>query len=130
MTQLKKPGFPWLRLVHAVVSNLPPVKEALATTLNGLERQPELLRFVEQFQTVDQKDCLICLAYRYGAKKGVTAGAPPEHWCPEKQGAGSKATCGCGRPAVRKGTLPGVDSMPVCELYPGCLPAQKVRSKR
>lgn len=114
-------GVPWLKLIMAVVPNLPQVRQAFGTTLNGLERTPELLKLVEGFQSVDQKDCLICLAYKFGRQRGV-AGPTPEHWCPTRENAD---LCGCGKKAVRDGELPGMRRR-VCEIFPGCIPKQKV----
>ena len=126
-----KPRFPWLKLAGAIVGNLPSVKQALATTVNGLERNPELLKLVEGIQDVNQKDCLICLAHRIAKDKGVAASPePPDHWCPTRKGPSGARVCGCGRPATRRASHGQSVDLEVCEEYPGCLPAQKVRSKR
>ena len=123
------PKFPWFKLVTAIVGNLPPVKKALAETLSGFERDPGLVSFVGQFQTVSQKDCLICLAHRY-VHRGTPSGGskPPEHWCPTRE---NVELCGCGKPGVRQGQFKGITDRKVCEEFPGCIPSQsKQRSKR
>lgn len=114
--------FPWLRLVGAIVSNLPAVKQALGETLSGLDRSPELVKFIEGFQRVDQKDCLICLGYQLGRDKGVTTAATPEHWCPTRENA---SLCGCGKPGVRHGMITGRFERKVCVDFPGCIPKSK-----
>lgn len=120
-----KPKFPWGRLLYAIGSNLPPVKEFLKTTVNGLERQPELVRFVEQFQTVDQKDCLICLAHGIAHQKRLTLeDEPPEHWCPRRAD-----RCGCGKPAARTAEYKGREKMRVCQDFPGCIPKTGASSR-
>jgi hypothetical protein len=121
----KPAGIPWLRLLFASL-NFPAVRQAIKTSINGLERQPELVRFVEQFQKVDQQDCVICLVHKYGREKKITLDAtPPAHWCPARRNA---TLCGCGRKATRRGETGGKE-YPVCEEFPGCLPAAKVRSR-
>lgn len=108
-------GVPWLKLLGGIALTLPAVREALGTTLNGLERDPKLLKLVEGFQKVDQKDCLICLSY------GLLKMKPPQHWCPSRENAD---LCGCGKKAVRDGELPGMRRR-VCEAFPGCIPVSK-----
>lgn len=126
-----KPGFPWARLVYAAL-NIPQVRSLLQTTLNGIERDPKLLEWVEQFQTVDQKDCLICLGHAYGVQKGIALNPkPPEHWCPTRRSQSrTSPVCGCGKPATRKAQYAGIEDRDVCEEFPGCVPGQKVRSTR
>lgn len=120
-----KPGFPWARLAYAAL-NLSPLKNVLKTTINGIERDPALLAWVEQFQKVDQKDCLICIAHRWAVEKRIALkDSPPEHWCPTRKGA---RVCGCGKPATRKAQYAGIQDRDVCEEFPGCVPGQKVRS--
>lgn len=122
----EKPGFPWARLLYASL-NFPQIRSFIATVVNGVERDPKLLAWVEQFQNVDQKDCLICLAHGYAAKKGIALKASsPEHWCPTRSGS---KVCGCGKPATRKAQYAGIKDRDVCEEFPGCVPGQKVRSK-
>ena len=121
------PRFPWLRLIGSVVSNIPAVKQALGETLSGVDRHPEMLRFVESFQRVDQKDCLICLAYDLGRQKGVLSGKTPEHWCPTRE---NRQLCGCGKPGTRQGHFPGMPDRQVCEEFPGCLPTTRASSKK
>ena len=94
---------------------IPAVREALQRTLNGVELDPGLLAFVQSQQKVDQKDCLICLAY------GLAKMKAPEHWCPTRENA---ELCGCGRKATRQGELPGMRRS-VCDEFPGCLPRTK-----
>ncbi len=121
-------GFPWGRLIYAAL-NIPQVRSAIATVVNGVERDPKLLAWVEQFQSVDQKDCLICIAHGYAVKKQIALkDNPPEHWCPTRRNSGVKV-CGCGKPATRKAQYAGIEDRDVCEEFPGCVPGQKVRSK-
>lgn len=134
----KVPGFPWMRLFGAAAKHIPAVRELFQTTLSGIERDPSLLKWVEQFQSVDQKDCLVCLAHQYGKKIGLSLGAsPPEHWCPTRRRNAQPTSgpevytgpvCGCGKPAVRKAQFAGIADRDVCEIFPGCVPGQKVRS--
>ncbi len=105
----------WLSILGRSALMIPAVREALQKTLNGVERDPTLLKFVQSFTTVDQKDCLICLAYDVAKMK------PPEHWCPTRENA---ELCGCGKKATRDGHLPGMQRR-VCEEFPGCLPKTK-----
>lgn len=105
-------GPSWLNLLGRGALMIPAVREALSTTLSGLERDPALLTFVSSFQKVDQKDCLICLAY------GIAKMPAPEHWCPTRE---NTDLCGCGKPATRDGHLPGM-ARRVCDEFPGCLP--------
>lgn len=105
----------WLKLLGGIALQLPAVKEALGTTLHGLERDPKLLKFVESFQKVDQQDCIICIGYRLARM------TPPHHWCPTRENA---ELCGCGKRAVRDGELPGMRRR-VCEEFPGCIPKSK-----
>lgn len=105
----------WLSILGRGALMVPAVREALAKTLNGLERDPALMKLVTSFQKVDQKDCLVCLAY------GIAKMKPPEHWCPTRENAD---LCGCGKKAVRDGELPGMRRR-VCEEFPGCIPKSK-----
>ena len=105
----------WLSLFGRAAMLLPPVREALEKTLSGLERDPELLKFVTSFQKVDQQDCLVCVAY------GIVKMKAPEHWCPTRENAD---LCGCGRKATRSGELPGMRRR-VCDEFPGCIPVQR-----
>jgi len=101
---------------------IPAVRDALTTTLSGVERDPVLLKFVTSFQKVDQKDCLVCLAY------GIAKMRPPEHWCPTRENAD---LCGCGKKATRDGAYDGMSASVrrrVCEEFPGCLPVNRPRN--
>lgn len=98
---------------------IPAVQNALRETLSGVERDPTLLKFVQRFQKVDQRDCLLCLAY------GIAKMKAPEHWCPTRENAD---LCGCGKKAVRNGELPGMRRR-VCEEFPGCIPKTKATRK-
>lgn len=109
------PGPSWFSLLGRGALMIPAVQEALKKTLSGLERDPTLLKFVQSFQKVDQKDCLLCLAY------GIASMTPPEHWCPTRENAD---LCGCGKKAVRQGELPNMRRR-VCEEFPGCIPKTK-----
>lgn len=110
-------GPSWLSILGRGALMIPAVRQALETTLSGVERDPVLLKFVTSFQKVDQKDCLVCLAYGIGKMK------PPEHWCPTRE---NQELCGCGKNATRQGELPGM-ARKVCEDFPGCLPVNKAR---
>jgi hypothetical protein len=112
------PSPSWLHILGRGALMIPAVREALTTTLNGLERDPVLLKFVGSMQKVDQKDCLICLAY------GIGNMTPPEHWCPTRENA---ELCGCGKKATRQGVAPGVDRK-VCDEFPGCIPVNRKRT--
>ena len=109
----------WLSILGRGVLMIPAVRQALTRTLSGVERDPVLLQFVQGFQKVDQKDCLICLAYGIGKMK------PPEHWCPTRENAD---LCGCGKKATRNGELPGMRRR-VCDEFPGCLPTTSSTSR-
>jgi hypothetical protein len=108
----------WFGILGRAAMMVPAVREALGKTLNGLERDPATLKLVQSFQSVDQKDCLICLAYGLGKLK------PPEHWCPTRE---NQDLCGCGKPAM-KDTPQFTSPRRVCAEFPGCLPKSKSTS--
>lgn len=109
----------WFHILGRGALMIPAVRDALTSTLSGLERDPVLLKYVGSFQKVDQQDCLICLAYGLGKMQ------PPEHWCPTRE---NTELCGCGKKATRDGELPGMRRR-VCSDFPGCLPVSGKRSR-